>query len=147
VITHAIGFGLCVVAALIAQIGTHALAQNATPFDGAWTVTLDCPTHKEGDDFAKAYREVFPAEVKAGALRGLLGAEGQPGCMLLTGKIARDGKANLKLDGMVSNERYAINDAPRGKPYTYKVRAQFEPTKGTGERLGQRKCDFTFVKG
>jgi hypothetical protein len=54
-------------------------------------------------------------------------------------------RADLKLEGIVSSPGHAINNAYRGKPYSYKVRADFEPAKGTGRRLGKRKCDFAFV--
>lgn len=130
------------------------LAQDAqqTPppvsvFDGKWTVSLDCPTYSDDkDDSAQGYRQTFPAEIKGGELRGTHLKEGEPGWHLLTGKIAPDGKATLKLDGIVGNAKKAINDAGRGKPYTYRVRAKFERDSGTGQRLGQRKCDFTFKR-
>ena len=64
----------------------------------------------------------------------------------MTGTIATDGRAALKLDGIVSNANYAINNAQRGKPYSYRIRAKFEQSAGTGVRLGKRKCDFRFTR-
>lgn len=79
-------------------------------------------------------------------MRGTYGTEDQPGWHLLTGSIAPQGKASLKLDGIVSNADYAVNGAQRGKAYSYRVRAQFEGTSGTGQRVGKRKCDFLFKR-
>ena len=118
-------------------------AQAPSTFDGQWDVTLACPPHNEDDD-AKGYTHRFPATVKDGYLRGVHGTEGQPSYHLLTGRITADGKAALTLDGIVNNPAYAINNAQRGKPYSYRVRAQFEASSGTGQRIGKRKCDFEF---
>jgi hypothetical protein len=123
----------------------QAASETPSPFDGAWDVTLTCPAHHEDDD-AKGYTHRFPAEIRNGVFRGTHGTEGQPSWHLLTGTLAPDGSAMLKLDGIVNNPAYAINDAQRGKPYTYRVRAAFEPTSGTGQRLGKRKCEFRFQR-
>ena len=79
-------------------------------------------------------------------MRGTHGAEGAPSWHLLTGDIAADGSAMLRLEGIVNNPAYSVNNAQRGKPYTYRVRARFEPTEGTGQRVGKRKCDFRFKR-
>jgi hypothetical protein len=133
-------------AATLLNPGSDALAQGATPFDGEWNVTLECPFHEGKANDAKGYRYQFPAEVKNGALRGSQGREGEPSWFFLTGTIAPDGTATLKADGIVGNQSSAANNAQRGTPYTYRVRARFERDKGTGERIGTRKCDFTFVR-
>ena len=133
------------VAAVIAQAPTRAADADVSPFDGQWDVTLTCPPHHEDED-AKGYVHHFPAEVKGGVLRGVHGKEGQPSWHLLSGNIAPDGAAALTLDGIVNNPTYAINNAQRGKPYTYRVRAQFEPSSGIGRRVGKRKCDFAFKR-
>lgn len=120
-------------------------ADTATRFDGAWNVTLTCPPHSDDED-AKGYVHRFPADVKDGVLRGTHGTEGQPSWHLLSGTIAPNGTAALTLDGIVGNPDYAINNAQRGKPYSYRVRAQFEPASGSGQRVGRRKCDFAFKR-
>lgn len=128
-------------------IGTYpaTAAEAPTAFDGLWEVTLVCPPHNEQDD-AKGYTRHFPAEIKSGVFRGLYGTEGQPGSHLLTGTLAPDGKAMLRLDGVISRADYAINQAQAGKAHTYRVRAQFAATTGSGQRMGQRKCDFLFAR-
>lgn len=127
-----------------------ASAQSPTPnnaaFDGKWSVVLTCPPQNEDDDGAKGYVHRWSVEVKGGIMHGTYGTEGEPSYHLLSGIIAPDGKADLKLDGIVSRPDYAINNAWRGKPYTYRVRAKFEGEHGTGVRAGRRKCEFAFAK-
>jgi hypothetical protein len=118
-------------------------ADAGGPFDGRWEVTLTCPPHHEDDD-AKGYVHRFPAEVRNSILRGVHGSEGQPSWHLLTGPIDADGNARLELEGIVNNPAYAINNAQRGKPYSYRVRARFGASEGTGSRVGKRKCQFQF---
>lgn len=54
--------------------------------------------------------------------------------------------ATWRLDGIVNNPRYAINEAERGKAYTYRIKAQFEPDAGSGQRLTGRACEFKFTR-
>lgn len=137
---------IAVFLALAQPPSTVAAAEPSGEFDGRWNVTLTCPPHSEEDDGAKGYVHQFPAEVRNGVLRGTHGFEGQPSFHLLTGTIAADGSAALKLDGIVSNPAYAINNAQRGKPYSYRVRASFEKSTGMGQRVGKRRCDFLFKR-
>ncbi len=118
---------------------------QATSFDGAWNVTLTCPPHND-DDEAKGYTHRFGGEVVDGQMRAVHGKESEPGWHLVTGRIAADGAATLQVDGIVDNEKYAINKAQRGKLYKYKVKAQFDRSSGSGERLTGRVCHFTFSR-
>jgi len=65
---------------------------------------------------------------------------------LPTGRITAHGSAKLQLDGIVNNESYAIDNAHRGKPCKYRVRARFEPAAGRGERLTGRAWHSTFSR-
>ncbi len=56
----------------------------------------------------------------------------------------RTGNAALSLEGIVNNPDHSVNNAYRGKSYSYRVRATFEPSVGTGQRVGKRKCSFRF---
>ncbi|MEO8523475.1 MAG: hypothetical protein ABI460_02030 [Caldimonas sp.] len=129
-----------------AVVGAQAFAAHLpSKFDGPWNVTLSCPPHS-GDDDAKGYTHRFPGEVTNSRLRAVHGAEGEPGWHLLTGRIAEDGAATLRLEGIVNNPKYAINGAQQGKAYTYRVKARFEPSSGSGERLTGRTCHFVFAR-
>ncbi|MEJ8857571.1 hypothetical protein WKW79_23570 [Variovorax robiniae] len=107
---------------------------------------MRCPAHNADDDDAKGYTHRFPAEIRKSRLDGTHGAEGEPGWHHLHGKINEDGSATLRLDGIVNNPKYAINDAQRGKEYSYRVKASFEPTSGVGQRLTGRVCEFQFAR-
>ena len=133
-----------VLAVASAALPAVASAQ-ASSFDGAWSVTLGCPPHG-GDDDAKGYTHRFAGEVLDGQMRAVHGKEGEPGWHLVTGRIAADGSATLQVDGIVNNEKYAINNAQRGKAYKYKVKAQFDTASGSGERLTGRVCHFSFAR-
>jgi hypothetical protein len=132
---------------LAAALGLHGAAPaadvDASPYDGAWRVTLTCPPHNEDED-AKGYVHEFPALVKTGILQGTHGAEGQPGWHFLSGPIGPDGVAQLTLQGIVNNAEYSVGHAFRGKPYVYRVRARFDATSGVGQRIGKRHCEFRF---
>lgn len=116
-----------------------------TKFDGAWQVTLTCPPHND-EEGTKGYTHVFPAEVKNGQFRGVHGKEGEPGWHLLHGAISPDGNATLKLDGIVNSPEHAIGRSPKGKAYSYNVRARFEQASGTGQRMSGRVCEFRFAR-
>jgi hypothetical protein len=116
-----------------------------TKFDGAWNVTMVCPPHNEDDD-AKGYTHRFSGTIVNGQMRAVHGTEGEPGWHLLTGTIAEDGSSTLRLEGIVNNANYAINNAQRGKGYKYRVKAQFDESSGTGQRLTGRVCTFTFKR-
>ncbi|MEO8058637.1 MAG: hypothetical protein ABI671_09950 [Burkholderiales bacterium] len=137
--------GVALVVSATVTVSPARAAEDAAAFDGRWDVTLSCASHHEDED-AKGYVHRFPAEVSGGVLRGTHGTEGEPGWHLLTGRIAADGRAALKLEGIVNNAEYAVGHAFRGKPYTYRVRAAFEGASGRGQRIGKRQCDFLFQR-
>ena len=127
---------------------TMSLGALAEPskFDGPWSVTMTCPPHDEADDDAKAYTHQLIGQVVEGYLTATHGKEGEPGWHLLKGKIRLNGEAALRLEGLVNNPKYAINDAPKGKPYSYRVKAVFEEKTGAGQRLTGRVCEFRFIR-
>lgn len=141
-------FGMATLAAAMTA-GLLSTAASAEPgaFDGDWNVTLTCPPRHDADDDAKGYTHRFPATVAESELRGTYGHEGEPGWHHLHGRIRADGSATLRLDGIVNNPDYAINDAQRGKPYSYRVKARFDDARsGRGERLTGRACELRFTR-
>ena len=139
----------CYLFVAAAFLASHCVAlaadEDTSRFDGTWSVTLTCPSYHEDED-AKGYVHRFPAAVKAGVLRGTHATAGQPGWHFLSGPIAQDGVASLTLEGIVNSAEGAVNQAYRGKPYAYRVRARFEQTSGIGQRVGKRKCEFQFQR-
>ena len=117
-------------------------------FDGNWHTTLTCPP--KGN--TEGYTWKFPSVIQNGMFRGEHGKAGEPGYLLLEGKVAADGNAKLSANGIVASRKYARGVfAHEGGTYSYDVKAQFKESEGTGARdegLGivGRRCTFDFLK-
>jgi hypothetical protein len=117
-------------------------------FDGKWLTKMSCPA--KGN--TEGYTWQFPSLVKAGDLRGEHGTAGEPGYLLIEGKIKEDGSAKLSANGVVASRAYARGVfTGKGDDYSYNIKAQFQDTQGKGTRdkgLGivGRPCTFDFVK-
>jgi hypothetical protein len=142
---HVFALALAFALAVALASAQATAADQPTKFDGAWNVVMTCPPHNEDED-AKGYTHRFPVSILNGQLRAVHGTEGEPGWHLLTGPIAEDGSATLRLEGIVNNAAYAINNAQRGKAYKYRVKAQFQESTGIGQRLTGRVCTFAFSR-
>ena len=120
----------------------------ADRFDGNWLTTLTCPDKGK----TEGYTWKLPSVISNSNFRGEHGTAGEPGYLLLEGKIAADGSAKLAANGIVASRKYARGVfAHKGEEYGYDVKAQFKEAEGTGARnegLGivGRACTFEFVK-
>jgi hypothetical protein len=138
-----------VLAALI-LLSTSALTQSAPAgrFDGKWFTKFTC--QPKGN--TEGYTWQFPSVIQNGDFHGERGTAGEPGYLLLEGKIKPDGSAKLSANGIVASRKYARGVfAHKGEEYSYNVKAQFKETEGTGARdegLGVvgRPCTFEFAK-
>ncbi len=125
---------------------------NPTPktgrFDGTWSTKLTCP--EKGS--TSGYTWEFSSVVQNSNLRGEHGTAGEPGYLLIEGKISDKGAAKLAASGIVVSRKYAPGVLThKGEEYSYDIKAQFSETEGTGTRdkgLGivGRACTFDFVK-
>lgn len=139
-----------VLAVLLLLGSSDALAQSgaAAPFDGNWLTKLTCPP--KGN--TEGYTWLFRSAIQNSNFRGEHGTAGEPGYLLLEGKIAPDGSAKLSATGIVYSRKYARGVfAHEGADYSYDVKAQFKETEGTGTKsagLGivGRTCTFEFAK-
>jgi len=112
-------------------------------FDGKWQTTVSCPNVRD----ALGYSHRFVSEVKDGNLRGLHGTEGEPGSLVIEGKIDADGNAKLYATGRTGSKEYVPGrDTPRGTAYNYNIEAHFKDKTGTGTRVEGRPCSFQFEK-
>jgi hypothetical protein len=117
-------------------------------FDGQWLTKLTCPAKGNTD----GYSWQFGSVIANSNFHGAHGTAGEPGYLLIEGKIARDGAAKLSANGIVASRQYARGVfARKGEDYSYDIKAQFKETEGTGTKsagLGivGRTCTFEFVK-
>lgn len=118
------------------------------PFDGNWSTKLVCPS--KGN--TEGYTWQFASVIQNSNFHGDRGTAGEPGYLLVEGKIAADGSAKLSANGIVASRKYARGIlAHKGEEYSYEIKAHFDETKGTGVRnegLGivGRACTFDFLK-
>ena len=117
-------------------------------FDGKWLATVTCPAKGK----TLGYKIEVPSVIKDGNFRGERGAAGEPGYLLIEGKIADNGSAKLAATGKVSSREYGTGVfTTQGSDYSYNIKAQFQETHGSGEPdkgLGVvgRACPVDFVK-
>jgi len=117
-------------------------------FDGNWSTKLTCPD--KGN--TKGYTWVFPGVIENNNFRGEHGKAGEPGYLLVEGRIKEDGSAKLSATGIVASREYARGVfTGKGDEYSYDVKAQFGESEGKGTKsagLGiiGRACAFEFVK-
>jgi len=125
-----------------------AASQTAPGFYGKWVTKMSCPA--KGN--TEGYTWWLPSTVDNGNFRGERGTAGEPGYLLIEGKIAKDGTAKLSANGIVADRKYARGVlAHKGADYSYDIKAKFEETQGSGTRdvgLGivGRPCTFDFTK-
>ncbi|MGO9340218.1 MAG: hypothetical protein ACLPY1_22210 [Terracidiphilus sp.] len=117
-------------------------------FDGKWLTKMTCPP--KGN--TEGYTWQFPSDITNGNFHGEHGTAGQPGYLLIEGKIKDDGTAKLSANGLVASRKYGTGVfTTQGSDYSYDIKAQFKDAEGTGMRdkgLGivGRPCTFDFVK-
>jgi len=122
--------------------------QSSPRFDGKWLTKLTCPA--KGN--TEGYTWQFASVIQNSNFRGEHGTAGEPGYLLIEGKIAEDGSAKLSANGIVASRKYARGVlVHKGEDYSYNIKAQFKDTEGTGARdvgLGVvgRPCTFDFAK-
>ena len=122
--------------------------RSSPRFDGQWLTKFTCPA--KGN--TEGYTWQFAGVIQNGNFRGEHGTAGEPGYLLIEGKIAEGGGAKLSATGIVASRKYARGVlAHKGEEYSYNIKAQFQDTEGTGTRdagLGivGRPCTFDFVK-
>lgn len=143
---YRIGF---VLSGIILLSSSIAMAQSsAGPFDGNWSTKLSCPAKGS----TEGYTWQFPSVIQNSNFRGEHGTAGEPGYLLIEGKITQDGKAKLSANGIVASRKYGRGVfTHKGEDYSYNIHAEFKATEGTGTRdegLGVvgRPCTFEFTK-
>ena len=122
--------------------------QNSPRFDGKWLTKLACPAKGS----TEGYTWQFASVIQNNNFRGEHGTAGEPGYLLIEGKIAENGSAKLTANGIVASRKYARGVlAHKGEEYSYNIKAEFKDTEGSGTRdtgvgIIGRPCTFDFVK-
>jgi hypothetical protein len=116
---------------------------RAASFDGNWSVLQVCETTSEG---ARGYTWRYDAVVKDGHLLGQRRITGESSSLTLEGRIGADGTASLLARGISGSADHNLHFSPARTPISFRVVARFGATEGTGQRVGERKCAFTFRK-
>ena len=114
---------------------------KSNAYDGRWLTMISCPAFGR----ALGYSQELSAEVKDGVYHASLGTIGQPGSVVIDGKIVSDGTSALFAKGSVGSTA-ASGGSPVGAPYFFHVIAQFENSRGTGKRIEFRPCNLTFIR-
>jgi hypothetical protein len=118
-------------------------ANDAQKFDGKWLTTVSCANYRD----ALGFSYQFVSVVKDGVFRGVHGTEGEPGSLVIDGKIPEDGKASLYAKGRTGSKEYVPGrDTPKGTEFGYNIDAQFDGTSGSGTRVEGRPCTLKFAK-
>jgi len=113
------------------------------PFDGRWSIDLQCPPSSDG---ALPFSWRFGGLVQNGALRAEHGQAGRAAYLLLSGRISPAGDASLVAQGITGTKGYNVRGASAGVPYTYSVPAHFSGNSGEGYWVGVRRCEFSFAR-
>ena len=129
-----------------AQPSASPPSASATRFDGVWDTTVTCSDVNENGNRVKGYVLQFPVEVKDGNVHGLYGTDNAPTRLKLEGRIESDGSARLVARGLTGDPDYSLGRVQRSSPYVYSVKAHFEETRGSGQRVELRPCQLTFAK-
>jgi hypothetical protein len=117
---------------------------EAAPYDGPWSVIQVCDSTKEG---GRGYTWRYDASVKDGHFLGRYGTTtGEHSTLTLEGDILPNGDAELTGQGISEGSDYNIGFAQKQAHIYFQVKAKFSATDGTGDRLGVRRCKFTFSK-
>lgn len=111
-------------------------------FDGDWVATVSCPN----SNGALGYSFEAPTQIKDGVLHGERMHAGEPGWLVLDGRIEPDGQAKLYAKGLVGAAPFAVGQRPKGTDYGYHVIARFEDKRGSGTRVEGRPCDLEFIR-
>jgi TIR domain len=114
-------------------------SETARNFDGTWITEWTCPNLGQYPGYT--YR--FSSLIKDGAYHGTKGVKGEPGSMVLNGKIDSDGAAAFFGEIIVGSSLVGLG-AARGTPSDFHALAHFDHASGIGKRIEGRPCNLTF---
>jgi hypothetical protein len=128
---------------LVSSLLVWTSAFAASRFDGTWAVSETCPPTAQD---VRGYAWSYPATIHKGTLSAQYQADNGGGSIKLQGRVGAEGNAVLNAAGTVGHPETAVGHLSHGTPYHFHVQATFNAASGTGRRLEQRQCDFTFTR-
>jgi len=120
----------------------RATASDVQRFDGKWLGTARCKPTAD----APGYEWQFSANVKDGVFTGLFGVVGKPNSFVFDGTIKADGEAEISVNGLTGTSATTPGHPPVGTKFSFSIVGKFEDSRGTGNRIGGRVCDYVFAK-
>ena len=117
-------------------------AVDATPYDGRWAVTDDCPATAE----ALGFTHRFDARVTDGTLPVENGVPNNPAYLSLDGHIPPSGATTLVGHGLTGSTPYDPGRVAPMTAFQFPVDVHFTPTFGSGIKTAIRPCTLSLQK-
>lgn len=117
---------------------------SSTPYDGEWSVVLDCADTQDKSGLVKGYEFTFHVTIANGKLQGQYGAKGAPASVIYSGEVGADGTLELRAVGNTGNSDQTVGKVARGTAYSYTMVGRLEQSRGHAVRRELRPCTATF---
>jgi hypothetical protein len=122
-------------------------SRTGVSFDGKWITKMTCQAQGK----TEGYTWEFPAVVNDGDFYGEHGNAGDSSHLIIEGKISNNGSAKLTARGPAAARNYNTGLFTTENPdYSYKIKAMFKDTQGTGTRENAMgagpTCTFDFAR-
>jgi hypothetical protein len=142
-----IRFFLIIGLAFLPGVSRAGGSRTGVSFDGKWITKMSCQAQGK----TEGYTWEFPAVINDGDFYGEHGVTGDSSHLIIEGKISNTGSAKLTAKGPAAARNYNTGlFTTDSADYSYKIKAQFKDTQGTGTRenaLGAGPaCTFEFAR-
>lgn len=138
--------GTALVLSLAAPCHAGEPAATSAPYDGDWSVLLDCADTRDKSGLVKGYEYTFHVSIVGGKLRGQYGAKGAPASIVYTGEVSADGALELSAVGNTGRSENSVGKVAQGTPYSYTMVGKLEQSRGQAVRRELRPCTASFAK-
>ncbi len=128
------------------QCQTGGAAPMAGPYDGEWSVVLDCADTQDKSGLVKGYEFTFHVTIANGKLQGQYGAKGAPASVVYSGDVGADGTLELRASGNTGNSEQSVGKVARGSAYSYTMAGKLEQSRGQAVRRELRPCTAAFSR-
>ena len=129
------------------SVALPCLAQPAAPmpYDGRWSVQLNCPDASSQKGVVSGYTYNVVVQIAAGQLEGE-GKSAPPAYIRFTGRVSPDGTLAIDAHGVSGNPETTFGKIARGTPYRYTMKGKLDGDHGRAERVELRPCTAEFFR-